>query len=261
MQFETSSGNTLYYEEFGAPDAPAVLLVHGSTLTGRQDFCVHSDLAARLARRFRVLVPDCRGHGASAAVRVDGRLSYSFAEMAQDLADLLAGVAAAPAGVIGHSNGGNVALYMVRYHPHVVRTAVLLAANACIDDYLRARVPVGMNPGRVEREDPDWMREMIALHDGVHGDGYWRDLLRATIDETITNPDWTAADLADVRVPCLCVQGENDRVNAPGRHAQVLAEWLPGAQLWIPPGIGHSVHYELPDEFEARVTSFFDRHS
>jgi pimeloyl-ACP methyl ester carboxylesterase len=46
MQFETSSGNTLYYEEFGAPDAPAVLLVHGSTLTGRQDFCVHSDLAA-----------------------------------------------------------------------------------------------------------------------------------------------------------------------------------------------------------------------
>jgi pimeloyl-ACP methyl ester carboxylesterase len=39
-----------------------------------------------------------------------------------------------------------------------------------------------------------------------------------------------------------------------------LADWLPGAELWIPPGIGHSVHYERPDEFERRVAMFFDRH-
>lgn len=258
MQFETRNGNFLYYEEFGSPDAAAVLLIHGSTLTGRQDYCVHSDLAARLAQRYRVLVPDCRGHGRSEAVRDErGRVTYSFAAMAQDLADLVEGLAASPAYVIGHSNGGNVALYMVRHHPHAVRAAVLLAANAYIDDHVRTRVPIGMDPDRVEHESPDWMHEMIALHDGAQGAGYWRELLRATIDETITNPDWTAADLADVRVPCLCVQGENDRVNAPGRHAQVLAEWLPGAQLWIPPGVGHSVHYELPDEFERRVVEFF----
>jgi pimeloyl-ACP methyl ester carboxylesterase len=260
MQFETSNGNSLYYEEFGSPDAAAVMLIHGSTLTGRQDFCVHSNLAERLAQRYRVLVPDCRGHGASEAVRVDGRSTYAFAAMAQDLADLVEGLAAAPAYVIGHSNGGNVALYMVRHHPRAVRAAVLLAANAYIDDHVRTRVPVGMDPERVAREDADWMNEMIALHDDAQGAGYWRELLRATIDETITNPDWTAADLADVRVPCLCVQGENDRVNAPGRHAQVLADWLPGAELWIPPGIGHSVHYERPDEFERRVAMFFDRH-
>ncbi|NJM41804.1 MAG: hypothetical protein HC853_14100, partial [Anaerolineae bacterium] len=55
-----------------------------------------------------------------------------------------------------------------------------------------------------------------------------------------------------------CVQGETDRVNAKGRHAQILHEWLPNSQLWMPEGIGHSVYWEIPDAFEARVSEFFD---
>jgi pimeloyl-ACP methyl ester carboxylesterase len=277
MDFETSNSNLIYYEEFGAPDAPAVLLIHGSTLTGARDFCVHSNLAARLATCYRVIVPDCRGHGRSMAcwrdtaasldaapARAPGwqdtRLTYSFSDMAQDCADLLHGLSASPAYVIGHSNGGNVALYMAKEQPAHVRAAVLLAANAYIDGHLRDRVPVSMHPDRVARENVAWMDEMIALHDAHHGAGYWRELLKATINETVTNPDWTARDLQDVRVPCLCVQGENDSVNAPGRHAQTLAEWLPVSECWVPAGIGHSVHYELPDEFERRVCAFFDAH-
>lgn len=274
MNYKTSSSIVMHYDEFGAPDAPPVLLVHGSTLTGTQDYCVHSDLAARLAKRYRVIVPDCRGHGRSSAVWRDGsaslagappgwqdtRLTYSFSAMAQDCAELLQTLNASPACVIGHSNGGNVALYMAKEQPQHVRAAVLLAANAYIDQHLRDRVPVGMNPDRVAHESAEWMNEMIALHDPHHGDGYWRELLKATINETITNPEWTARDLQDVRVPCLCVQGENDGVNAPGRHAQTLADWLPVSELWIPPGVGHSVHYDLPDEFERRVCAFFDGH-
>jgi pimeloyl-ACP methyl ester carboxylesterase len=82
-------------------------------------------------------------------------------------------------------------------------------------------------------------------------------LLQSTITETITNPDWALADLADVRVPCLVAQGERDPVNAPSHHAETLHEWLPNSQLWIPAGVGHSVHWELPDEFERRAREFF----
>lgn len=248
--------NNLYYEEFGPADAPPLLLVHGSTLTGHADYCVYSNMAERFAKRFRVIVADCPGHGRSA---VGEPLDYSFSRMAARLAGLLVALDASPAFVMGHSNGGNVALYFAKEQPQYTRAAVLLAANAYIDDHVRQRVPIGMNADRVYRQNFSWASEMIQLHDMHHGSGHWRKLLDATVQETITNPDWTANDLKDVRVPCLVVQGEKDTVNAPGRHAQVLDEWLPNSELWIPPGIGHSVHHELPDEFERRVTSFFDR--
>ncbi len=274
MQFDTRAGNTIFYETFGPEDAPPLLLIHGSTLTGRQDYMVHSQTVQRFSKDFRVILPDCRGHGQSTAAwrtaDMDADLpefplpavaktllTYSFSAMAGDLAELLVELGASPAFIAGHSNGGNIALYMVKEQASHVRAAVLLAANAYIDDHVRNRVPVSMDPERVAINSPNWMNEMIELHDTHHGAGYWRELLRATIAETISVPQWTARDLANVRVPCLCVQGENDSVNAPGRHAQTLAEWLPGAAVWVPPGIGHSVHWEAPDEFEKRVRAFF----
>jgi pimeloyl-ACP methyl ester carboxylesterase len=243
--------NGIYYETFGEQTAPPLLLIHGSTLTGHKDFCGYSNTAARFAKRYRVIVPDCPGHGRSP------KAPYSFSDMAAALAGLLMALQATPAFVLGHSNGGNIALYMAKEQPQHTRAAVLLAANAYIDDHLKTRVPVGMNPDRVQRENLAWMAEMIELHDMHHGHGYWRELLRGTIQETITNPNWTREDLQHTQTPCLCVQGETDAVNAKGHHAQTLHEWLPNSQLWIPGGVGHSVHWEVPDAFEGRVDAFF----
>jgi pimeloyl-ACP methyl ester carboxylesterase len=264
--FQTSFGSRLFYEEFGDAAAPPLMLIHGSTMTGRLDYMECSNMVQRFSTRYRVILPDCEGHGRSGArwrdTPVEGtRLIYSFSDMARGLAELLNGIGASPAVVAGHSNGGNVALHMAKEQTRHVRAAVLLAANGYIDAHLPARVPRGMNPDRVARESPDWRDEMIRYHDVHQGDGFWRDLLLATITETISTPNWTRGDLADLRVPCLCIQGENDAVNAPGRHAQVLSEWLPVSELWVPEGIGHSVHHELPDEFERRVNAFVDAHA
>ena len=260
----TVFANGIFFEEYGDRAAPPLLLIHGSTMTGAQDFVSCSNMAERFAKRYRVIVPDCPGHGRSHNKQnwddlghLGAPLYYSFSGMAATLAQLLAVLDASPAYVIGHSNGGNIALYMAVEQPQHTRAVMLLAANAYIDDHLRQRVPVNMDPDHVAQHAPEWMHEMITLHDSHHGSGYWRDLLRATILETITNPDWTAAHLRHVQTPCLCVQGENDRVNAPGQHAQTLHDWLPNSQLWIPSSIGHSVHHELPDQFEEKVTNFF----
>ncbi len=72
--------------------------------------------------------------------------------------------------------------------PLQVRAAVVLAGNAYVDEHVRTRVPVGMNPDRVDRENAAWRDAMISLHDTFHGSGYWRELLEATIAETITYP-------------------------------------------------------------------------
>jgi pimeloyl-ACP methyl ester carboxylesterase len=251
----------LWVTQLGPVAGQPVLLVHGSTEMGVHDFCEASDLAPRLASAgYRVIIPDCPGHGRSAAERhPDGSVVYSFARMAEQLSEVVRELIGRErqAHVIGHSNGGTVALYLARFHCDVVDRVVALAGNAYIDERIIVGVPPKMAPERIERERPEWRDEMIDFHDRWHGDGYWRELVQATIDETITNPQWTPEELVDVQTPVLAVQGSEDSVNTPGRHAQVIGEWFPLGQTWIAEGAGHSVHWERGEEFFTRVHSFF----
>jgi cell wall-associated NlpC family hydrolase len=100
---------------------------------------------------------------------------------------------------------------------------------------------------------------MIALHGGTHGEGYWRELLQLTVKELISEPNYTVEDLSKVQRPTLVVQGASDRVNAPGRHAQFIAENTPYAEAWIPEGVGHNVHDERLLEWVEKVLDFLRR--
>ncbi len=256
---ELRDGVTLSYLTAGSSFDDPVLLIHGSTETAESDWFVHSPVGPRLAELgYFVVAPDCRGHGYSSCSRDgDGRVAYSFEQMAADVAELIRALGMPRAFVCGHSNGGTVALSLAKSFPLQVRAAVVLAGNAYVDEHVRTRVPLGMDPGRVDRESPAWRDSMISLHDGFHGEGYWRELLTATIAETISYPRWAASDLADLDVPVLAVQGTEDSVNTPGRHAETIAEWLPRGELWLAEGRSHSVHWEAPDDFIERMTEFF----
>jgi 3-oxoadipate enol-lactonase len=252
----TVRGAEIHYSTYGTrvEGRDPVLLIHGSYITGRVDW---GEIAPQLARDFEVIVPDCRGHGASS----NPSGTYSFREMAADTVGLIHALGHARAHVIGHSNGGNVALVTLMEHPEVVATCIPQAANAYVSADLVERIPTKLDPDRIAREDPAWMEEMIDLHSQYHGTQYWRTLLQQTAAEIIAEPNYTAADLAHVNRPTLVIEGENDSTNAPARHAAFIAEHIPGSELWIPPGVGHNVHVEIPDLWLARVLSFLRRHS
>src|SRR5512143_3231201 len=99
------NGAQIFYDVFGVdhPGRAPILLIHGSTITGQKDWAA---IAPELARQYRVFVPDCRGHGRS----TNPVLSYSFRELASDAAVFIGAMGYERAHVIGHSNGGNVAL-------------------------------------------------------------------------------------------------------------------------------------------------------
>ena len=80
-----------------------------------------------------------------------------------------------------------------------------------------------------------------------------------TLKELISEPNYTPEDLKKVRRPTLVIQGEKDGVNAPARHAQFMATHIPYSELWIPAGIGHSVHLEILFQWIERVEGFLDR--
>ncbi|HSG20613.1 MAG TPA: alpha/beta hydrolase, partial [Burkholderiaceae bacterium] len=254
MPFIEVNGARLFYEVYGTERSQAipVVLIHGAPSTGRADW---GTVAPLLASHYRVFVPDCRGHGQSS----NPGGSYSFREMAADVAALVQALGYNRAHILGHSNGGNIALVTLLEHPEVVQSAVLQAANAYVSQDLIEREPAVFDPERVERENPAWIEEMTALHGGTHGPDYWRQLLEITLHEIITQPNYTPEDLRLVRRPTLVIQGVNDAVNAPARHAQFIAGHIPEAELWTPEETGHSVHEERPCEWIERVSDFLER--
>jgi len=254
MPFLDVNGAQLFYETYGDEHRlrTPIVLIHGSTETGLSEW---GDVAPLLARTYRVIVPDCRGHGRS----TNPRRSYSFRAMAADTAALIGLLGTERAHVVGHSNGGNVALTVLLEHPNVVQTCVLEAANAYISPDLITREPTVFDPVRVERDDPSWRDRMVALHGSLHGADYWRELLKQTLEELLREPNYRPDDLARVQRPTLVIQGELDAVNAPAHHAQFIAQHLPEAEIWTPAGIGHTVHRETLTAWVEAVLGFLDR--
>lgn len=255
MAYIYVNGASIYYETYGKdqPGRVPILLIHGSTIDGQTDW---GEIALRLAEHYKVFVPDCRGHGKSE----NPQNSYSFKELADDAAAFVHAMGYERMHIIGHSNGGNVALVTLVEHPEVTETAILQAANAYITRYLVEREPKIFAPERVNRESPKWRDEMIAIHGPTHGAEYWRNLLWLTMKEIISEPNYSPADLARVRRPCLVIMGGNDSVNAPDEHAQYIAKHIPDAELWIPEGIGHNVHQEIADTWMEKVVDFLKRY-
>src|SRR5271166_4700909 len=69
----------LHYLDWGNPDAPAVVCVHGYTGSAQ----AFNALARQLCDRFHIIAPDVRGHGESAWSRA---AQYQYADQAGDLA-------------------------------------------------------------------------------------------------------------------------------------------------------------------------------
>ncbi|HEY4722582.1 MAG TPA: alpha/beta hydrolase [Anaerolineae bacterium] len=254
MPFQMINGASIYYEVLGhrRGEAMPILLIHGSMATVESDW---GNVIPALAEQYLVIAPDCRGHGKSS----NPNRSYSFGEMARDLATLVRALGFDQAHVIGHSNGGNVALIYLMEHPEAARTVVIQAGNARVTPDLIERENRMFTPEYVEANRPEWMQQMIELHDSVHGAGYWRELMRWTLKEILAGPNYTPQDLAQVRKPVLVVEGMEDPVNAPGHQAEYMAANIPGAELWRPEGVKHNVHKERQEEWLARVLDFFQR--
>jgi pimeloyl-ACP methyl ester carboxylesterase len=261
MPYIAINSATIYYESYGddpstlpGADRAPLVLVHGSTIDSHTDW---DSVAPALAKHYRVFTPDCRGHGRSN----NPHMSYSFRELADDVAAFVRAMGYERAHILGHSNGGNVALVTLMEHPEVVQTCIMQAANAYVTRYLVEREPLVFDPDHVERDVPEWRDEMVSLHEEVNGKGYWRDLLWLTMKEIISEPNYAPFELARAKRPALVIMGADDPVNAPDEHAQYIANHIPDAELWIPEDTGHNVHQEREQEWVEKVLDFLKRKS
>ena len=162
------NGIRLYYEEHGS-GAP-ILCIHG----GGSSALMWADAVEELARFGRVIAYDRRG-----CTRSDRPEPYertSVAEEADDAAELLDALAAAPAVVIGRSYGGAVATDLALRYSDRVRALALLEGDA-----------LGLSPAGLEwtKAIRDRLRD-VAAQDGVD------TVYEALIGEVLGEGAWDA---------------------------------------------------------------------
>ena len=109
----------LHYVDWGNPDAPPLLLVHGG-----RDHCRNWDwVASALRKDWHIIAPDLRGHGDSAWTS-DGQ--YSMAAYVYDLAQLIHQQGLAPVSIVAHSLGGNISLRYAGIYPEKIHRLVAI---------------------------------------------------------------------------------------------------------------------------------------
>ncbi len=109
----------LNYVDWGNPQAPLLVLVHG----GRDHARSWDWVARALGDRWHVVAPDLRGHGDS-AWSPDGAYSAPF--FVSDLAQLVHQLADGPCVLVGHSLGGAISLRYAGLFPETVRKLVAI---------------------------------------------------------------------------------------------------------------------------------------
>jgi pimeloyl-ACP methyl ester carboxylesterase len=271
----------LHYVDWGNPQAPPLILVHGG-----RDHCRNWDWVARdLRERFHIIAPDLRGHGDSAPSPSG---DYSMSAFLYDLAQLIHGQKLAPVRIIAHSLGGAIALRYAGVYPDLVEKLVVIeglgpspamiaerGARGPADRYrtwiqaerdLAARQPrryatIDEALSRMQAENrhlTDEQARYLTVHgvaqneDGTFSwkfDNYVRSFAPVDLSPKQTWELWS-----HITCPTLLINGKESWASDPvadGRFAH-----FQNARAVSFEGAGHWVHHDRLDAFLAGVRGF-----
>jgi pimeloyl-ACP methyl ester carboxylesterase len=249
-------GETLAYIESGPAQGPVVVLIHGYTDSARD----WQPLEPYLEARFRLIIVDLRGHGASGKPDC----CYTRFDLAYDVALLLAKLQIGKTDVVGHSLGSLVAQTLAELWPQRTRKLILISSTGTsfgqgpwLADVQRLEDPI----------DPDgafmrsWWQQSISINPEPFSARQRGDAaaIPARIWKAIADQSLEGVDLAPllvrIRAPTLLIWGGRDSLVTPeGRER--LQRGIEGARTKIFPSLGHDLFWEAPQAVATSITQF-----
>jgi pimeloyl-[acyl-carrier protein] methyl ester esterase len=242
-----------------------VVLLHGWATSGR----VLDGLAATLSGRFRVVVPDLRGHGRSPPPPGP----FSLDDHGADVAGLVHRLGLERPVLAGWSMGAQVALAAARLLAGGVAGLALVAATARFT--AGEGHPHGLPPEQVEGlkarlriHAPKALGRFYAacIAEG-EVDGAGRRRIEALL---AAEPPGTAAALGaldalaagdqraalpSIGAPVLLLHGDRDAI-VPPAASELVAAGLPWARRIVLPGAGHAAFLTRPDAVAGAIADF-----
>lgn len=243
----------------GRPDAPVLVL--GSSLGTTA--AMWDPQVPALARRFRVLRYEHRGHGDSPAT--DG--PYTLAELADDVLELLDEYGVGAFRYAGLSLGGMVGMELAARVPERVDRLALLCTSALLGppESWAARADAVQANGMAAVADTVLARWFTPAFAATHPQvvARFRDMLLATTPAgyagccaAIGGMDLRGR-LGSIRAATLVIAGAEDPATPP-EHGRAIAEAVPGARLAILPAAAHIANVERPEEVTDLLLAHLD---
>jgi pimeloyl-ACP methyl ester carboxylesterase len=253
-------GGDLHVTDRGPRDAPAILLVHCYTCS----MAYWQRLEPLLLRDHRVIAVDLLGHGSS-EMPDEG---YSMEHQADTIAEALEELGAPRVLAVGQSLGGPVSTALAQRHPDRVRGLVIMdsaSQTKYVDLPLAARIaraPV-IGPAIKQVLPDSVVHEELskAFHEGFEfPDAFVDDVTGMTFDafrqsplegEDFTDEQHLDDRIAETGLPVTVIFGAEDRIVDP-ESADDYRD-VPGAEVVVLPGVGHTPQMEAPARSAALV--------
>jgi len=261
LPFLHSDDAEIFYEVRG--NGPPVVLLH--PFPGHHGFW--NPIAAALDSRYRLILPDLRGHGDSEI----GVGPAFMAKHASDIARVLAAEGLGRVAFIGCSIGGYILFeFWRRFRTRISSLALCDTRPQADTSEARAHrlksaagvLEQGTEPF-LEMMIPKWMgcTTLAARPDLVDGA---RAMMRKMSAEDVSlvlrgmaeRPD-SAADLKTINVPTLIVIGEEDVLSTVA-DGDLMRQNIAGSQLNVIPKAGHYAPWEQPDAVGRVLRQFLD---
>jgi 3-oxoadipate enol-lactonase len=256
----TANGIDLACQVDGPDEGPVLVLSH-TLATSR---AMWRRQIPHLARRYRVISYDMRGHGESAAPDYP----YSLEMLGEDVISVLDSLGIKrPAIFLGISIGGMIGQALALRHPARFRAFILASTSSRVppegqamwDQRIEAVRKDGLE-GQVQGTLERWLSPEFRARE-PETTKWVADMVRATpaigfigCGRAIQKLDYTD-QLAQVAAPTLIIAGEKDP-GAPVAASQAMHERIKGSRLEIIPNCLHQTPIEAPDQFNQVVDSF-----
>jgi pimeloyl-ACP methyl ester carboxylesterase len=252
-------GGTIYVRRDGARDNPALVLIHGSGSSSR----TWDPMIRLLTASHHVIRVDLLGHGRSDKP-TDG--DYEIPSQARRVAAALDCLGVEHVIAVGHSSGGSAATALTEQRPDLVTALALIntgprmqarisTPEAAIelvqwahltDEQLRQLASTGFSrPGYQPSQQ---------LLDDVRCMTYHTFTVTMHASRAYIQRQPLPDRLVPLGKPLLVIYGEDDRRWRSPYAADYLA--VPGAQVQMLPGLGHSPHLEDPPRTAAPLLAF-----
>ena len=275
----------LHYVDWGNPDGPPMLLIHGG-----RDHCRNWDwVAEHFAKDYHIIAPDLRGHGDS---QWEASGNYTQISYVYDIAQLLQQKNMHDVTVIGHSLGGAIALMYTALFPERVKKLVAIEgmgpspslaakqAEISINDRVRSWVDdmrklSGRLPRRYDTLDDAFKRMRDenphlsgeqARHLTLHGanqneDGTysWKFDNYVRVFSMSGLPNEQVKEMyGEISCPTLLMRGEESWASDPVADGRTQCFNCP-IEYQSFANAGHWVHHDQLDGFVDRVSEFLGK--
>jgi len=261
-------GTRLAVQVRGPADAPAIVFVHG---IAQSQLAFGRQVSSELARRYRLVTYDLRGHGESDKPTAEGAYA-SGRVMSDDLQAVIKAAGVQRPVLVGWSLGGIVvAQYLRDYGEEGIAGVNFVGARVAKPDGAPARMPGAAHLRTMLSEDLQvnirateaFVRACVAAPLAAEDFALMLGYNMATpVQARAATLKWSgstdfAAALASLKLPVLITHGRQDQVIAPA-VAEQAAKDMPHARLSWFDAAGHSPFFEDADRFNRELAEFVD---